>query len=347
MSSAARDAQLAEPAHRDAVQLQLVDRLAGAPPAQLGRAVGRDDDQRDARLGGLRDRRVEVRARRPGGCQHHRRDTGLLRDAEREEARRSARPRGSRPGSRAPATAPARAARSATRATRTRARPRRAPAPRPAPRRGPCCGWWRPLSRDANRARSRRLASASSSISTPRPGAGREVEAPVPRRRTPARRSCRRTAARWRGRGRTRCRRSPAPRARRPRSRPARRARSRDRPGCARRSRIAARGPPTFASFTVAASHTRAAASRVLRGDDALVGRQRHVGAGAQRAPSPPASRPAAPPAPAAPISRRRSTASSTGQLPLASTRICAPRADALPGPRAPAPRRRPCRPSA
>ena len=129
----------------------------------------------------------------------------------------------------------------------------------------------------------RLLASASSSISHSEARAGGEVEAPVA------------DGALARGHGvgeqegcgeavgepavvdrlRDVCRRR--------RSRPARRARSTGRPGCARRSRIAARGPPTFASFTVAASHTRAAASRVLRGDDALVGRQEHVGAVTQR----------------------------------------------------------------
>ena len=73
-------------------------------------------------------------------------------------------------------------------------------------------------------------------------------------RRTPLGRSCRRRAARWRGRERARRRESPAPRALRRRSRPARRARSTGTPGAPARSPRRYRRPPTFASFTVAAS---------------------------------------------------------------------------------------------
>ena len=56
---------IAEPAHRVAVQLRLVDRLPGAGVAQLGRTVGGAHDQRDARVRGLDDRGMEVRGRRP------------------------------------------------------------------------------------------------------------------------------------------------------------------------------------------------------------------------------------------------------------------------------------------
>ena len=48
---AACDADLDEPLGGGAVELDLVDRLPGADVAQLGRAVGRQHDQRDARLG--------------------------------------------------------------------------------------------------------------------------------------------------------------------------------------------------------------------------------------------------------------------------------------------------------
>ena len=80
-------AQLAEPANGRAVQLDLIDRLAGAAVAQLRRPVGGDHDQRHARLArprrppGERSRRPSRRssrtaAGRPVCCA----------DAEREEA---------------------------------------------------------------------------------------------------------------------------------------------------------------------------------------------------------------------------------------------------------------------
>ena len=50
----------AEPAHRFAVELDLVDRLPGADPAQLRRPVGGEDDQRQRRLVGLADGGVVV-----------------------------------------------------------------------------------------------------------------------------------------------------------------------------------------------------------------------------------------------------------------------------------------------
>ena len=62
-----RDAQLAEPAHRAAVELELVDRLPRAAAAQLRRAVGGQHDQRHPCLVGLGDGGVDVRAGRARG----------------------------------------------------------------------------------------------------------------------------------------------------------------------------------------------------------------------------------------------------------------------------------------
>jgi hypothetical protein len=58
-------ADLEEPLRRRPVQLDLIDRLPSADAAQLRRAVGGQDDQRDAGLGGLDDRRRVVGGRRP------------------------------------------------------------------------------------------------------------------------------------------------------------------------------------------------------------------------------------------------------------------------------------------
>ena len=82
-------ADLAEPAHRGAVELQLVDRLPGADPAQLGRAVGGQGDQRHARLVGLADRRVEVGGGGARGAEHRHRRARRLRGAEGEEGGRA------------------------------------------------------------------------------------------------------------------------------------------------------------------------------------------------------------------------------------------------------------------
>ena len=55
------DADLDEPLDGIAVELELVDRLAGADVAQLWRPIGGEDDQRDPGLVGFDHRRGEVR----------------------------------------------------------------------------------------------------------------------------------------------------------------------------------------------------------------------------------------------------------------------------------------------
>jgi hypothetical protein len=80
-----RRVDLEEPLRGAAVELDLVDRLAGAEVAQLRRAVGGEDEQRHARLVGL-DHGGRVvgggRARRARQCRGH---AGRLGDAEGEE----------------------------------------------------------------------------------------------------------------------------------------------------------------------------------------------------------------------------------------------------------------------
>jgi hypothetical protein len=78
---------LAEPAHRRAVELDLVDRLAGADRAQLGRPVGGQQDQRDRRQVGLADGGVEVGSRGAGRAEDRHRRPARLGRAEREERR--------------------------------------------------------------------------------------------------------------------------------------------------------------------------------------------------------------------------------------------------------------------
>ena len=82
-------ADFAEPAHRGAEELDLVDRLPGADPAQLRRPVGAEDDQRQRRFVGLADRRVVVGGRRARGAEQRHRLAARLRRAEREEAGRA------------------------------------------------------------------------------------------------------------------------------------------------------------------------------------------------------------------------------------------------------------------
>ena len=279
-----RDAQLAEPAHRRPVQLQLVDRLAGAAAAQLGRAVGRDHDQRHARLARLGDGRVEVRARRAGRRQHDRRAARSAARCRARRSRRSARRRGSRPGSRARCHSA-----SASGAERDPGDTQACSTPGPRElldeRRGKRGVAVRGVhaGRNASRARSagsRARPRRSRPRGPGRPGGGGCPSATAHSRAAIVSANSRDVA---RPCAKPAVRRSPAPRARRPRSRPARRARSRGRPAALGDRACAARGPPTFASFTVAASQTRAAAARVLRRHDALVGRQRHVGARPQR----------------------------------------------------------------
>ena len=60
-----RRANLAEPAHRVAVQLDLVDGLVSAGPAQFRRAVRGQHQQRHARFAGLDHRRMEAAAAVP------------------------------------------------------------------------------------------------------------------------------------------------------------------------------------------------------------------------------------------------------------------------------------------
>ena len=61
-------ADLAEPASRGAVEADLVDRLPGADPAQLRRAIGGQHEQRHRRPVGLDDGGVEVGGGRAGGA---------------------------------------------------------------------------------------------------------------------------------------------------------------------------------------------------------------------------------------------------------------------------------------
>ena len=116
-----------EPLGRGAVQLDLVDHLAGAHLAQLGRAVGGEHDQRDARLVGLVDRRRQVGRRRARRAGHDRRVARRPWPGRARRSPRSARPRATSSAARARAPAPAPAGRCATRATcRRRSTPQRA-----------------------------------------------------------------------------------------------------------------------------------------------------------------------------------------------------------------------------
>ena len=77
---------LAEPADGVAVELELVDRLAGSDVAKLRGPIGREHDHRHTRLVGLDDGRVQVGRGRPGGAEHNGRDAGGQGRAEGEEA---------------------------------------------------------------------------------------------------------------------------------------------------------------------------------------------------------------------------------------------------------------------
>ena len=68
-----------------AVELDLVDRLPGADVAQLGRAIGGQDEQRHARLVRLDDGGRVVGGGGAGGAGEGGRDAGRLGEAEREE----------------------------------------------------------------------------------------------------------------------------------------------------------------------------------------------------------------------------------------------------------------------
>ena len=77
---------LAEPARRVAVQADLVDRLPGADPTQLRRAVGAEDDQRNSGFVGLDDGGMQVGRGRSARAGDHRGRAGAERGAERGEA---------------------------------------------------------------------------------------------------------------------------------------------------------------------------------------------------------------------------------------------------------------------
>ena len=160
---------LAEPAHRFAVELELVDRLARTDVAELRRAVGGEHDQRHARLVGLDDGGVEVRRGRSRGAEHGGGDACGERRAQGEETRRCARPGSPPPRSPAAARGRRRAESTASRARSPPGERRCGPAPPSGRRRGRCCGWSSPPRRTLDQS-SRRDARASSSISTPRPG---------------------------------------------------------------------------------------------------------------------------------------------------------------------------------
>ena len=96
-------ADLAEPAHRRAVELQLVDRLPGADAAQLRRPVGGQGHQRDRRLVGLADRRVEVGGGGSRGAEDRHRERRS--PAPRRARRRPPSARRRSPSSRSPAAA--------------------------------------------------------------------------------------------------------------------------------------------------------------------------------------------------------------------------------------------------
>ena len=333
-------ADFAEPAHRGAEELDLVDRLPGADPAQLRRPVGAEDDQRHRRFVGLADRRVVVRGGGAGGAeQRHRR----RRSPAPPRARRtppSARRGSPSPRSPAGARAPPPAASSGSRGRRPRGAVRRAPAPRRRRRRGRCWRWSDP------RWQCRFSRPCGYKVANQAKGGGRRA----PPRRSPRRgpgpaggwsipsRSSHSTDGDGRGeealggetvgqvgRRPARCRAGSGRPGRRRRSRPARRGRWRGRRGAPRRSRSLASGPPTLESLTP-----------VIR---AGADRSRPLGVGASLTLSSPAtgsrSRPAARPVPssvatgcsASSISNGSSAASvrfavSTSQAALASTRI-------------------------
>ena len=121
---------LAEPPHRGPVELHLVDRLAGADPAELRGPVGGQGDQRNRRLVGLR--------RSPGGswpprCRTCRGSRPGCRRPGRRRARSrrpSARRRSRSPRPPAGARARPRAGSSASRGRGRRSASRTAPAPR-------------------------------------------------------------------------------------------------------------------------------------------------------------------------------------------------------------------------
>ena len=83
---ARRKLELAEPLRRVSVELDLVDRLPGSDVAQLGGAVGGEDDQRDARPVGLDHGRHELGGGGPRRAGDRDRSPAGLRGADGEEA---------------------------------------------------------------------------------------------------------------------------------------------------------------------------------------------------------------------------------------------------------------------
>ena len=79
-------ADLDEPLRERPEQLDLVDRLAGADVAQLGRAIGGQHDQRNARFACLDDRGQQVRGRGAGRGGDSDRPARRLREPERDKA---------------------------------------------------------------------------------------------------------------------------------------------------------------------------------------------------------------------------------------------------------------------
>ena len=120
----------AEPPHRGPVELELVDRLTGADVPQLRRSVGAERDQRDRRVVGLADGRVEVRRGGAGGAED--RDRACRSPGRRRARSRRPSARRRSPSPRSPAGARARppAASIASRARGPRSASRIAPAPR-------------------------------------------------------------------------------------------------------------------------------------------------------------------------------------------------------------------------
>ena len=83
------DARFDEPTHGSAEQVRLVDRLRGTDSAQLRRAVGGDDDQRDTGLAGLDHRRMQLDGCGSAGRGDDRRPASGQAEPETDEARRT------------------------------------------------------------------------------------------------------------------------------------------------------------------------------------------------------------------------------------------------------------------
>ncbi len=281
-------ADLAEPAGGGAVEADLVDRLPGADPAQLGRPIGGEDDQR-ARPPG-RPRRPPDGGSPPPSRSCRRRAPGAPLGEGRARARRSRRERSSRttlrsiPGSRSSARAIGVEREPGERTAR--ATPQRASSSTRAEARAVL----RLVVSIIGFAVARR---ASRSISTPRPGVGRgsiagrrrpssggDIVGEQRRRRQPV----------GEAGGEPLAAAGPGPCGARPRCRAGCRARWRGRRGATAAIRSASRGPPTFASFSVAASQAPSVGCPLARRQPRRRSRRRRSGpvtAAAQRRPAP------------------------------------------------------------